>query len=515
MEEESDYSYQSSFEEEDLFFEYNHDYQEDLSPSQLEDNSSKDKNNIEIAKFNVLSIQDLIKKKDDLVNRTAQLLDLDNDTTQLLLENYRWKPQKLLEKYMENQEEALFQAGIPQDPKCSDCLQTIPDFTCPIMFESGEDVKFFSLSCNHKFCSLCYSMHISTKINNRIGYRINCPEYKCNLSLKESQIKLLLNDDSELNKYIMIIIQNYVEASDTLTWCPGVDCDKAIELPSFNKVTSRYTVSMVTCSCGTSFCFNCKNQDHRPALCQLLDMWLQKCRDDSETLNWLSSNTKDCPTCKYPIEKNGGCNHITCRNCAYQFCWVCLQDWNKHRDNYSCNIFVESASYEDEELIEVSKKNDIAIDSRKKLERYMFHYIRFDNQEKSIKLAQDLLSRTEKKIDTISKNNGFSWIEIQFLKDAVLTLTLCRNTLKWSFAVSYYMEKNNMSAIFEDNQSDLSCAVEDLNELVESKITPENIDSTRRKILDLTAYVSDRNRIFLSDTMGGYSEDRYKFMVQL
>ena len=45
--------------------------------------------------------------------------------------------------------------------------------------------------------------------------------------------------------------------------------------------------------------------------CESLAKWLVKCRDDSETYNWLVANTKACPKCQTSIEKNGGCNHMT------------------------------------------------------------------------------------------------------------------------------------------------------------------------------------------------------------
>jgi len=41
-------------------------------------------------------------------------------------------------------------------------------------------------------------------------------------------------------------------------------------------------------------------------------LWKQKCQDDSETKNWMSANTKPCPKCAKPVEKNGGCNLVTC-----------------------------------------------------------------------------------------------------------------------------------------------------------------------------------------------------------
>ena len=41
--------------------------------------------------------------------------------------------------------------------------------------------------------------------------------------------------------------------------------------------------------------------------------WKQKIQDDSETNNWLAANTKPCPKCGKPVEKNGGCNLVVCK----------------------------------------------------------------------------------------------------------------------------------------------------------------------------------------------------------
>lgn len=53
---------------------------------------------------------------------------------------------------------------------------------------------------------------------------------------------------------------------------------------------------------------------------QWLKKWIKKTNDDSETSNWISANTKECPKCNVTIEKNGGCNHMVCRN---NNCKVC------------------------------------------------------------------------------------------------------------------------------------------------------------------------------------------------
>ena len=68
--------------------------------------------------------------------------------------------------------------------------------------------------------------------------------------------------------------------------------------------------------------------------CETIRRWLTKCADDSETANYISAHTKDCPKCNICIEKNGGCNHMQCYNCKHDFCWMCLGNWRTHGSEY-------------------------------------------------------------------------------------------------------------------------------------------------------------------------------------
>jgi ariadne-1 len=80
---------------------------------------------------------------------------------------------------------------------------------------------------------------------------------------------------------------------------------------------------------------------HWPSTCNELKWFRQShgkrdAGEDKEmkTLQWLLSFTKDCPKCGNPIEKNGGCNHMSCSACKYQFCWICLSGWAS--SHYTC-----------------------------------------------------------------------------------------------------------------------------------------------------------------------------------
>ena len=103
----------------------------------------------------------------------------------------------------------------------------------------------------------------------------------------------------------------------------------------------------------------CGEESHAPVGCEQLSQWLQKCKNESETAHWIIANTRKCPKCSIRIEKNQGCNHVsrtiskrfwcgfelvlivlnvcfcflpqmTCRGCKFEWCWVCMGDWQQH-----------------------------------------------------------------------------------------------------------------------------------------------------------------------------------------
>ncbi|KND00779.1 uncharacterized protein SPPG_03892 [Spizellomyces punctatus DAOM BR117] len=186
---------------------------------------------------------------------------------------------------------------------------------------------------------------------------------------------------------------------------------------------------------------------------------------------------------------------------------------------YNCNRFDEKASVD---------ARDAQAKSRAALERYLHYYNRYANHEQSAKLSSDLLQKTAQKMEALQSTSTLSWIEVQFLRKAVDVLLESRMTLKWTYSFAYYLKRDNMTALFEDNQRDLEVAVESLNELLERPIpgvadgvqavnghvgVEESIRELRQQVLDKMGYVKSRREVLLTDTAQGLKEHRWKLNV--
>lgn len=109
-------------------------------------------------------------------------------------------------------------------------------------------------------------------------------------------------------RYRTLLNRTYVDDNTSMTWCPAPNCEYAIQC-SVPQRSLDVVLPTVSCVCGHVFCFGCGlDGDHRPCCCPVVRKWVKKCKDDSETSNWISANTKECTKCHSTIEKNGGCN---------------------------------------------------------------------------------------------------------------------------------------------------------------------------------------------------------------
>ncbi len=311
----------------------------------------------------------------------------------------------------------------------------------------------------------------------------------------------LVDDSAVKMKYQHLITNSFVECNRLMRWCSAPDCSNVIKAQYFD-------AKPVQCVCNHLFCFGCGELWHDPVRCKWLKKWIKKCDDDSETSNWIAANTKECPKCQVTIEKNGGCNHMICKNqaCRAEFCWVCCGAWEPHGSSwYNCNRFNED---------DAKKARDNQEKSRSMLQRYLHYCNRYMNHHHSLKLEQKLDASIREKMEEMQQHN-MSWIEVQFLRKAVDVLCLCRQTLMYTYAFAFYLKKNNHSIIFEDNQSDLEIAVEKLSGYLERDITSDNAIDIKQQVQDKYRYCEHRRNVLLDHVHEGYDKDYWEYQEDL
>lgn len=134
---------------------------------------------------------------------------------------------------------------------------------------------------------------------------------------------------------------------------------------------------------------------------------------------------------------------MTCRKCHWDFCWVCLGPWSEHGTSwYNCSRYEEKGEVH----------ADAQSKSRASLERYLHYYNRYANHQLSIKNETALQARADQQISALLEVSSLSWIEAQFINNAVATLGRARNILKWTYAMAYYLQRNSQTEILENLQ---------------------------------------------------------------
>jgi len=452
--------------------------------------------------FEVLSTEEIVSNMVDSIKEVSTVVqdEIPTTTVRILLNHFKWDKEKLMERYYTEDQEAMFQEAQVISPfkknplvkakkqhKPSDVLE------CEICCAACKHQMMTGLECGHLYCTACWTEYLTTKIMDEgASQMIECPG-SCNIVVNDQTVMSLITDPRVKLKYQHLITNSFVQCNRLLRWCPSPDCSNAVKV-------QHVEPKPVKCRCGHSFCFACSESWHDPVRCHLIKKWIKKCDDDSETSNWISANTKECPKCGATIEKDGGCNHMICKNqsCKADFCWVCLGPWEPHGSSwYNCNRYDED---------EAKNNRDQQESSRSALQRYLFYCNRYMNHLQSLKFESKLYAMVKDKMEEMQQHN-MSWIEVQFLKKSLDILCECRRTLMYTYVFAYYLKKNNQSAIFEDNQKDLESATEQLSEYLERDISAENLVDIKQKVQDKYRYCDSRRKVLLAHVHEGYDKD--------
>jgi len=442
----------------------------------------------------VILTPDMLKaEQDKVVKNVCDVLSTTYDVANVLLLHFKWNRERLLDSYYADPEKACREAGaLNVDTMDADAAGGRKDgesFLCQILFIEVPYKQAFSMGCTsedgteHRFSIDAWQSYLCAKVDSgKDCIFARCPAESCMSMVSPKtweKVLVQMTEDSDeatkarnkdaFIKYQRLLATSFVDINRNMRWCPGKSCVCAVQ--------ARGAITEVRCSyCSAIFCFKCGLEAHSPISCHQLGLWLEKNSNESETANWILANTKRCPICSTRIEKNQGCNHMTCRQCRHDFCWICMESWANHGTNtggyYNCNRYQGS----------VEAPSNETSRAKQELDRYLFYYKRWAVHEQAGKFADDQRQKVEARMVELQTQESVGWIDVQFLQQAVEQLIECRRVLKYTYAFAYCLPSGPKKQLFEYNQSMLESNTEKLSELSEMKL--EEMD--RSEVINFT-----------------------------
>jgi ariadne-1 len=279
----------------------------------------------------------------------AECLNVPVEAAAVLLHQFAWSSDSLLEQYVDESEKILKKAGVfarctavvnssTKSPSRVTTRSVAKALTCSICYD--DDLKtsdMYCMPCKHAFCIACWKGYLhNTLYESGLGpscvFLTECPHSGCQEKVTEAEFSDLLSikhkamnssyerSDGELvhpdlKQFRYFLLRAYVEANPLTQVCPAPGCDRVasassrmvLEQQQGIVVCDNVALHSETSSMPFCFCAYCGHDEaHAPVTCKLLQMWLTMCQNESANVNWMLANTKPCPKCSTRIEKNQG-----------------------------------------------------------------------------------------------------------------------------------------------------------------------------------------------------------------
>lgn len=426
------------------------------------------------APYAIMTRTELKQRQNRCISDAAELFDVNREESFVLLCCHNWDLSRLQEAWFADDRKVRERCGLStsdMDAVSASCSSS----TCCSLRNEGpgrcvicyQDKALLSLGCRHGFCQDCWRQYLHVQVDDgKSAILTRCPAHKCGRRVT-AEVFHALCDDARKDKYDEWYLRTYVDDNPSVKWCLNPEgCSNVIEYHGSDP-------HEITCSCTYIWCWACGEEAHRPADCKTVNMWNVKNSAESENISWIRANTKKCPKCHKPIEKNQGCNHMVCAKaggCGHEFCWLCLGDWSTHGTTtggyYQCNIYDKQAKEGKHSEEEQNRARD-----KHALDKYMHFFERFMEHDKGMKICKQEEVLIEEKVQKLHDNHEFAIIELQFLYDALKQVRACRRVLKWTYVYGYYLDEAGPEKnLFEFLQKNLEEKTDLLHEMLEKDV---------------------------------------------
>ncbi|KAL4476674.1 hypothetical protein ABPG73_007335 [Tetrahymena malaccensis] len=192
-------------------------------------------------------------------------------------------------------------------------LQPKTDKQCQICYEDMQlkDMIYFQ-GQYHDICLSCFQIYLKESIKEGKVLNLSCPH--CELKLTYSFIQKIL-DKSTFTKYRQFLLDQLLQLDPLMRWCPNVKCGQSIKLNKGYKRKEQCSL------CKALICTECNRDYHKGSCNSVFRKEIKKWED--------SSDVQRCEVCKTVVAKISGCNHMTCKVCGYEWCWLCGSRYDK------------------------------------------------------------------------------------------------------------------------------------------------------------------------------------------
>ncbi|CAG8445851.1 3629_t:CDS:2 [Acaulospora morrowiae] len=188
---------------------------------------------------------------------------------------------------------------------------------CCICYEGFSTIKKITSDCNHNvdICADCILGHIKEELESKgVDAPLRCPKPRCKAELTYNDVHRLASKEL-FTRYDRLLMISVIRKLPNFRWCKAPKCGSGQEH------TTGDDSPIVTCkACGEKSCFTHDVPWHKDLTCGEFDEILST-RSNTATRAYYERHTKQCPKCASPIEKNEGCDHMTCY-CGHEFCWL-------------------------------------------------------------------------------------------------------------------------------------------------------------------------------------------------
>lgn len=217
--------------------------------------------------------------------------------------------------------------------QCIVCLDQHPISDFPVMITSD---------CQHvsNICREGIQNTINAGLTERDWDKIRCPVPDCTAIFQHHDMRVHLSD-KDFQRYDTIALRSHLSKNPNFHQCPRPGCPQG-------QIADG---TIFNCTfCGGLFCIIHRSEWHTGETCQEYDDRIsgrRTRREEVATVQTIERTTRQCPNseCRVRIEKDDGCDHMTCQQCKHQFCWLCLAPWGpiitygNHRHKRNCRYW--------------------------------------------------------------------------------------------------------------------------------------------------------------------------------